>query len=956
MKNYLLFLGLFVVFSFKLNAQTLSWSGFPAGGTSYTTGIMTTTVTSSVPGFQYGTPKYIAGTTNGGGFCSIANSLNLEQNFGNITTAYVTLGMDFTTGGTTNGLCGNISFQIKDINADESFQGFSDWVEVSAIDGNNNPVPVANITATGGSNKTISTSGNTRIVVGHSNGAYGSRSSTACDNVTFSVTPAAGTTLKTVILKYHPEYTASPNDYYSFTGPKRPAYQYISISPITVNATAGPTSVLITTTPTSCAQNNGTVAIGTVTGGVAPYLFNFNNLGLGTTTNFSNLGAGTYPIIVQDNAGCILSTNAFISLTSGPTAIINNITNASCGQNNGSVTLGTVTGGIAPYQYNFNNLGLATTTTFSNLAPGTYPLVIQDNAGCTHTMNITIGQNSGPTSILNTQTNETCGQANGTITLGNVIGGTAPYQYNFNNLGLSTTTFFSNLSAGNYSLVVQDNVGCSYSTSITITSTSGPTAVQTTPSSASCGASNGSLNIGSVTGGTSPYQYNFNGLGFSTTTNYSTLAAGNYTLIVKDNNGCTYSTTVTIGTTTNGPNSIVATLVNENCGQGNGSIVLGTVSGGTAPYQFNFNNLGLSTTIAFTNLSAGNYTLTIQDNNGCSHDTIFVLTTISGPTAAQITTIGEACSQGNGSVSIGVITGGTAPYQFSFNAGAFGATTNFNSLTAGTYPIIVKDAAGCTFTTNAMVSAISGPSAVQTTIINEVCGQQNGGFTIGTITGGTAPFQFNFNNLGFSSFMNYSNLGIGNYPLIVKDANGCTFTTSVQIGGTPTGPQSVNLSIQAPQCGSSDGSLNIVSVGGGASPYVFNIDNSGSFTNTTVSTILTGSYQLSVTDANGCSITTNFAIPISNDSIDIHIPNVFSPNGDAANPTWFIVGNCIQTLECVIVNRWGDVMRTFTSYTDEWDGTFNGKNVLAGVYFYKATVHFSTGKTEVYHGHITVVY
>ncbi|NBR15561.1 MAG: hypothetical protein EBU01_13445, partial [Crocinitomicaceae bacterium] len=506
---------------------------------------MTTTVTSSAPGFQYGTPKYIAGTTNGGGFCSIANSLNLEQNFGNITTANVTLGLDFTSGGTTNGLCGNISFQIKDINADESFQGFSDWVEVSAIDGNNNPVPVANITATGGSNKTISTSGNTRIVVGHSNGAYGSRSSTACDNVTFSVTPAAGTTLKTVTLKYHPEYTAAPNDYYSFSNPKRPAYQYISISPITVNATAGPTAVQITTTPTSCAQNNGTVSIGTVTGGVAPYQFNFNNLGLGTITNFSNLGAGTYPIIVQDNAGCILSANAFISLTSGPTAIINNITNASCGQNNGTVTLGTVTGGVAPYQYNFNNLGLATTTTFSNLAPGNYPLVIQDAAGCSYSTSITIGSNSGPTAILNTHTNETCGQGNGTITLGNVIGGTAPYQYNFNNLGFSTTTFFNNLSAGNYSLVVQDNVGCSYSTSITISSTSGPTAILTTPASASCGASNGSLNLGSVTGGTSPYQYNFNSLGFAATTSFTGLASGTYSVIVKDANGCTAINTTT---------------------------------------------------------------------------------------------------------------------------------------------------------------------------------------------------------------------------------------------------------------------------------------------------------------------------------------------------------------------------------------------------------------------------
>lgn len=225
-------------------AQTFSWSGYPTGGTSYTTGIMTATVTSSSPGFQYSTPRYYAGSTVGSGQCGLAGGLAFEQLFGNITAAHVTLTMDFTSGSTTNGTCSSVSFQIKDINSDESVQTFADWVEISAVDGNNAAIAAGSIVASGGSNKVFTTSGSTRIIKGYSSGSYGSRGTTACDNVTITVTPPAGVPLKRIVLKYHPDYTASPNNYWNFSGPTRPAYQYISISSLTATATGGGCLVL----------------------------------------------------------------------------------------------------------------------------------------------------------------------------------------------------------------------------------------------------------------------------------------------------------------------------------------------------------------------------------------------------------------------------------------------------------------------------------------------------------------------------------------------------------------------------------------------------------------------------------------------------------------------------------------------------------------------------------------
>jgi hypothetical protein len=188
-----------------------------------------------------------------------------------------------------------------------------------------------------------------------------------------------------------------------------------------------------------------------------------------------------------------------------------NTVNPTCGGSNGSVTLGAVTGGTAPYQYNFNGTGLGSNISFTNLSSGTYTLTVQDNAGCTYSApSIVLSNGSGPSAVVVNATNTSCGQNNGAVTIGAVTGGTGPYQYNFNNTGFSSTTSYPNLIAGNYTLTVQDNAGCTFSApGIVISSSSAPTAIVVTPTNPLCGQTNGSVSLGSVTGGVSPYQYNF---------------------------------------------------------------------------------------------------------------------------------------------------------------------------------------------------------------------------------------------------------------------------------------------------------------------------------------------------------------------------------------------------------------------------------------------------------------
>src|SRR5665811_542969 len=249
-----------------------------------------------------------------------------------------------------------------------------------------------------------------------------------------------------------------------------------------------------------------------------------------------------------------------------------------------------------------------------------------------------------------------------------------------------------------------------FSTSAVINNTGGPTAIATTVVDASCGLSNGTLALGSVTGGTSPYTYSVGGSAFTATTNYINLSANTYTIDVKDANGCTFSTSAVINNT-GGPTAIATTVVDASCGLSNGTLTLGTVTGGVAPYTYSVNGSAFTATTNYINLSANTYTIDVKDANGCTFSTSAVINNTGGPTAIATTVVDASCGLSNGTLTLGTVTGGVAPYTYSVGGSAFTATTNYINLSANTYTIDVKDANGCTFSTSAVINNTGGPTA-----------------------------------------------------------------------------------------------------------------------------------------------------------------------------------------------------------------------------------------------------
>ena len=213
-------------------------------------------------------------------------------------------------------------------------------------------------------------------------------------------------------------------------------------SPVTMDIViGGPSSIAYTSTNSHCINADGTVTLGAVTGGVGPYMYSFDGSGFTNTTNYTNLAAGTYAVIVQDVNGCTFNSSATVGNSTGPTAAAVTSTDAACGQNDGSITIGAVTGGVAPYTYRLNGTGgFSLGAVFNNLAAGTYTIDVKDANGCIFNPTpVVINTIGGPTVTI-TNPAATCAPGTVDITAASVTAGsTAGLTYTYFTDALGTT-------------------------------------------------------------------------------------------------------------------------------------------------------------------------------------------------------------------------------------------------------------------------------------------------------------------------------------------------------------------------------------------------------------------------------------------------------------------------------------------------------------------------------------
>ncbi|MFN4811088.1 MAG: FG-GAP-like repeat-containing protein, partial [Bacteroidota bacterium] len=222
--------------------------------------------------------------------------------------------------------------------------------------------------------------------------------------------------------------------------------------------------------------------------------------------------------------------------------------------------------------------------------------------------------------------------------------------------------------------------------------------------------------------------------------------------------------------------SITAIPSDAICDINNGFIDI-TVTGGTAPYIFAWNNG--SNTEDITGLSAGNYELFVTDNNGCIAGTSLNINNIGGPSVST-TQVDATCGNSNGSIDL-TVSGGTAPYIFAWNNGS--NTEDITTLAAGTYNVTVADNNGCSVTTSVTVINNGGPSSINTLITDENCGNSDASIEITLVTGGVSPFEYAINALPYNSTPLFTGLSAGVNTIYVKDSFGCIYEQILVVGG-----------------------------------------------------------------------------------------------------------------------------------------------------------------------------
>jgi gliding motility-associated-like protein len=595
-------------------------------------------------------------------------------------------------------------------------------------------------------------------------------------------------------------------------------------------------------TPLCFGNATGSISIN-VNGGVLPYNYSWSG-NVSNSATASNLPAGNYTVTITDQLNCTASGNYAVIDPAAFTFQNTLLTHVNCfGQNTGNITTNVAGGtGSVTYLWSTGN----TTNAITNLSAGTYTLTATDQNNCSQSQSFTITQPAIALSSQLTPVNTSCGLLNGTLNT-QTVGGTSPYQYAWSN-GQSTASLV-NISAGTYSVIITDSKGCTFTQSATIAPSTAPVIQNPIQQNLICaGINSGSIGI-MVVNGTAPYLYLWNTN--ANTASINNLAAGNYTVTVTDASNCSVSASYQVTS----PPAISIQLTNQQnvfCYGGNNGELSITSSGGTGNLQYSWSPGGSNSSI-ISNLIAGNYTILITDQNGCSFTQSYSITQPASALSNTITpVVATSCGLTNGSARA-VPVGGTAPYKYLWSNGA--NTAQINNLSAGNYSVIVSDFYSCSLIQTTVIQPSSAVTVFSTTQTNALCNGSATGTAQVNASGGIAPYTY-----AWSSGQNtaqISGIVAGNYAVTITDQAGCTANATYII----TQPLALQITMPNTQtvCSGQSASLN-PQFNGGTPPYQYAWNTGNTSPSISINPTSNSTYYVLLTDANGCTLNSQNAI------------------------------------------------------------------------------------------------
>ena len=681
-------------------------------------------------------------------------------------------------------------------------------------------------------------------------------------------------------------------------------------NPITIGGGISPIGVTATAENSfGCGATSVDVNL-TTTGGTGPYRFSVDGGPFGSTytgaTSFSVTSSGTYTILVEDANGCQQTGAVSVEDIPPPLFTISE-QDANCGgADNGRITVDVTNGYGYEILYSTDNgANFQVSNVFSNLAPGSYNVVLryqQDLFSCeTSPQTAVVGTPSTIVATANADILPSCGnEFGGQISINGASGGTAPYQYSIG-AGFGSNNVFPNLGVGSYTPMIRDANGCVTALSdIVFNTLDKPRDLEFAISTLNCLNTTASVDL-TVTGGSGPYTYEIiapagSVLDNGTNSTFTNLGLGSYTFRVTDGAGCFYDESYAITDISSIGVRAEQTKVVSCWGDSDGAGRF-LVDGFGSTYSYSIDGGSTITgqsngTLPISGLAAGSYVITVTDElTHCTDTATLVIEQPSMPfaqTGLDVTDM--SCQNGNrGAVRIHV-EGGWGGYRYTLtqpNGNTRGPQGNpsFSNLSqAGSYQITVTDANGCTLTDTFDLTPLESPELALDQTASDFCYDNfNASTLVVNASGGTGSYEYRINSGTWVSSNSFSGLSPGNYTIEVRDSNGCRDSLTQAINpplradaqtiqelecGGPEGEIRVNISNGYTSGGNYDSYE--VSINGGpyttdnnnisGNSFVFSVPNDGSITAPT-------SYQFEVTDARGCTTLSNVVTVLPREEI-----------------------------------------------------------------------------------------
>ncbi|MBP8959116.1 MAG: gliding motility-associated C-terminal domain-containing protein [Bacteroidales bacterium] len=641
------------------------------------------------------------------------------------------------------------------------------------------------------------------------------------------------------------------------------------------------------------------------------------------TISGSPTASGTFNYTVELIGGCgSISATGSITVNALPVLIVNDPSSV-CSPSTVDITDPAVTAGSDPGLSITYWTDLAATIPYptpTTATNGTYYIKGTDDiTGCFDIKPVNVVVNTSPSGTASV-TDVTCqGGSDGIVDL-TVNTGTPPFLFLWSNG--ATSEDLSGVSAGTYNVIITDANNCTGFVSATVADgISSPLNVTVSVVNVLCyGDLTGALDI-TVTGGTAPYSFLWSNSEVSE--DISGVPAGEYTVTVTDAIGCIAVATETVSQP-DAPINIEMVVSNVRCfGETNGAVDI-TVTNGTAPYTFLWNNGAVTEDI--TDLSEGSYTVTVTDANGCTANKTETVNAPLAPLSANAVVTNVLCyGESTGAVDI-TVSGGTSPYSYLWSNGA--TTEDLNNVPVGSYTVIITDTNGCTFISGGNITGPESGMTASVSVSNVLCNGTNTGAIDLTVSGGAFPYTYLWSN--GETTEDISSLPAGQYSVTITDLTGCSIVQDAWI----TEPEKISIVptvVNASCPDTRDGSITLA-ITGGVAPYtvLWSDGITGTTRNAGDST-----YTVIVTDVNACAEELDIEVSFTGTNC-LEIPEVITPNGDGKNDTWIIRNiEMYPNAEVLVYNRWGKlIFKSKNPAANPWDGRYKGKLVPVDSYHY----------------------